>query len=215
MGTTLRDAVDLVGGLASERDVLAIVPGVSNKVLPPSFLDVPLTFEAMAEAGAGLGSAGFVLLDDTHDVVAAVAGVVRFLAVESCGQCTPCKDDGLALSDLLERLAASDAPADIHTQLGSKAATVADGARCNLARQTQAVVQGMLADFPDAVQAHLDSAVDAVEPMVVAELVDLHDSVVEVDLGHADKQPDWTYETVYRGGSPADLATSGASTSRR
>ena len=47
-------------------------------------------------SAAGSGTASFIVVDDGTDMTAVAAGVARFLAVESCGQCTPCKQDGLA-----------------------------------------------------------------------------------------------------------------------
>ena len=70
--------------------------GVANPLLPAAALDTPMTYEDLRAAGGGLGAAGFIVFDDTTDLVAVAAGVARFLAVESCGQCRHCKDDGLA-----------------------------------------------------------------------------------------------------------------------
>src|SRR3546814_20468649 len=70
-------------------------------------LDVPLSWEGLASVGSGLGSAGFIVIDDTVDIVAVAHGVSRFLAVESCGQCSPCKHDGLTIAAPLDRLRSS------------------------------------------------------------------------------------------------------------
>src|SRR3546814_16899914 len=77
-------------------------------------LDVPLSWEGLASVGSGLGSAGFIVIDDTVDIVAVAPGVSRFLAVESCGQCSPCKHDGLTIAANLDRLRSSKpAPPDL------------------------------------------------------------------------------------------------------
>src|SRR5680860_15164 len=77
------------------------------------------------------------------------AGVARFLAVESCGQCAACKRDGLAIAETLAKLCASRAePIDLE-QMRVSLGTVADGARCNLPYQQQAVVGSILELFPD------------------------------------------------------------------
>lgn len=55
----------------------------------------------MAAAGSGLGSVDFIVIDDSTDLVAFAQGVAQFLAVESCGQCLPCKHDGLGIGRLL------------------------------------------------------------------------------------------------------------------
>ena len=77
MGTTLREAIEEIGGGARVgAAITAVMPGVSNAIVPAHLLDTPLTYEAMASIGSGLGSAGFWVLDDSVDPVAAVAGVV-------------------------------------------------------------------------------------------------------------------------------------------
>jgi NADH:ubiquinone oxidoreductase subunit F (NADH-binding) len=202
MGTTLREAIDLIGGGPNAgHSIVAVAPGVSSAFVPAALLDTPLTYEDMAAAGSGLGSAGYLVLDDSVDVVAAAAGVIRFLAVESCGQCTPCKQDGLALADLL--LTAALGEADEHTveEIRSRASTVADGARCSIGTQQQAVVQGLLDRFG------IRLGATPAEPLLVAELRELSETEVTIDNRHADKQPDWTYEETWSGQSPVDRLT--------
>ena len=205
LGTTLRDAItEIAGGPRAGREIAALLPGVSNAFIPPEALDAPMTYEALAEVGSGLGSAGFIVLDDTDDVVAAAAGVSRFLAVESCGQCTPCKQDGLAISDLLERLASSKADAHDLEQLLALDATVTDGARCNLALQQQVITSGLLRRWSGVVADHISGAAPLAAPWLIAELVELDEGETVIDLRHADKQPDWTYDESDSGMAPAD-----------
>jgi hypothetical protein len=133
-----------------------------------------------------------------------VAGVSRFLAVESCGQCTPCKQGGLAISGLLDRLCHNDAGEPELAQLGVEVASVADGARCYLASQHEVVVTSLVDRFGSVLDAHVDGSAGPVEPAIVAELTDVADGVATVDLRHGAKQPDWTYEPTDSGQSPAD-----------
>ena len=129
--------------------------GVANPLLPAAALDTPITYDDLRAAGGGLGAAGFIVFDDTTDLVAVAAGVARFLAVESCGQCRHCKDDGLVLAELLAKLAASDATERDVDEIGRRLDLVAEGARCNLATQQQVVIGSVLQSFPAAVSAHV------------------------------------------------------------
>ena len=141
MGTPLREVIEEIGGGAQPgRRIKAVLPGVAQGFIPESLLDTPVSYEGMAAIGSGLGSAGFIVFDDADDLVAVAAGVSRFLAVESCGQCTPCKQDGLELAELLAKVVPLRAPAthDLAT-IQERVATVADGARCYLATQHQDV----------------------------------------------------------------------------
>jgi len=148
MGTTLRDAIELIGGGARPgRRIAAVLPGVSNPLIPADRLDTPLTYEDMAAAGSGLGSAGYIVYDDDDDLVAVTAGVSRFLAVESCGQCSPCKLSGLHIAETLAALSRSTATAHDLDVMRERLAGVTEGARCSLATQQQVIVDSLLERF--------------------------------------------------------------------
>jgi NADH:ubiquinone oxidoreductase subunit F (NADH-binding) len=205
MGTTLREVINLVGkGPREGHAVKAVLGGVSSAVITEDQLDTPITYEDMAAIGSGLGSASFRVLDDTADMVSVAAGVSRFLAVESCGQCTPCKLDGIALSDALARLCGDNPEPKDHDRIRSLMTTVGDRARCSLGTQHQVVVESILAAFPDEFDGHANRRIGPVEPLLVAELTDLHDGLVEIDERHAEKQADWTYDETYSGEVPAE-----------
>src|SRR5207237_2040332 len=172
MGTPLREMIDLVGGGPRRgRRIKAVMPGVSSGVVPEHLLDTPVSYEALADIGSGLGAGGFIVFDDTDDLAAVAAGVSRFLAVESCGQCTPCKRDGLAIAGLLARVSRSEATSRDLAEVGDLLTTVSDEARCYLALQHQAVVESIVTGFGEELQAHVDGAAGAVETAIVAVLV--------------------------------------------
>jgi NADH-quinone oxidoreductase subunit F len=205
MGTPLREVIETIGGgIQGGRPIIGILNGVSNSLLTPDDLDAPVSYEGLAAVGSGLGSAGFVVFDDRDDLVAAVAGVSRFLSIESCGQCTPCKNGGLALAGLLDKLSRSAADERDLAAIHERVETVADGARCFLASQQEVVVRSLLDRFDDAVQGHLSRRIEGVEPMLVSELVAIDDDTAVLDERHRTKQPDWSYGDSYSGQAPAD-----------
>lgn len=209
MGTPLRQVVDeLGGGAADNRRIVAVMSGVANPLLPEAELDAPVTYEGMEAAGAGLGSAGFIVFDDRTDLVAVAAGVSRFLAVESCGQCTPCKQDGLVLAELLDRLRRSETDGNDLGTIGDRLATVADSARCYLASQHQRVVESVLRLFPEEVAAHSEGRLPEAPAELIAPILDLDLETkagrAVLDEGHLGKQPDWTLDDTYSGQAPAD-----------
>ena len=204
MGTPLREAFELIGGPpARGRRLVAAMSGVANAVLPEHLLDTPLSYEAMADVGSGLGAGGFIAFDDATDMVAVAAGVARFLAVESCGQCEPCKRDGLALASHLRALSASDATDQDVESLSTRLATVADGARCFLASQQERVIRSVLRWYPDAVAAHAGGGLAGVEPEPIVPIADIVDGRVVLDLSELNKQPDWSYDEIDSGAWPA------------
>ncbi len=210
MGTPLRAVIDELGGgpVAGHR-LVAAMSGVANPVLPPAKFDTLLTYEAMAVAGSGLGAAGFIVFDDSDDLVAVAAGVSRFLAVESCGQCTPCKLDGRSISEVLARLCHHEPRDDDADRLRTCLDSVVEGARCYLATQHQRVVASILELVPDLFASHDTEVVEPVEPALIAPIVDLVAGTATLDERQAAKQPDWTFDDEDSGKSPADLIDQG------
>lgn len=209
MGTPLREVIDLVGwGVRGGREVGVVISGTANPMMPAAALDLPLTYEDLAAAGYGLGSAGFVVFDDRTDPAAIAQGVSHFLAVESCGQCEACKLDGTELSVLLARLSRSEASADDINEIRRRQRTVSVGARCNLARQQEAVVGSLLIGFPKVVEGHHRSGVIAPLPPVpelplIAPIDDIVAGTAIIDSNQANKQLDWSYGGPDSGTVPA------------
>ncbi|MCU0785029.1 MAG: NADH-quinone oxidoreductase subunit NuoF, partial [Verrucomicrobia bacterium] len=113
------------GGLRDGRKLKAVVPGgVSAKVFKAGekvklkrrgldgketeqeveVLDLPYDFDSLIAAGSMSGSAAIIVLDDSADIVEALANISEFFAHESCGQCTPCREGSLWMSKALHRL---------------------------------------------------------------------------------------------------------------
>jgi NADH-quinone oxidoreductase subunit F len=204
MGTTVRDAIaQIAGGPAEERPVKAVLTGVSAAPLPVERLDTRLTYEDMEAAGSGLGTASLMVLGEGTDMTAVAAGAARFLAVESCGQCTPCKADGLVIADALEAICRGDGGSEDLDALAKALTTVGDNARCNLARQQQAVVGAIVDGWLDELVRRA-AGTEPVEPVLVAEVASLDDGEVTVDEGRRTKQPDWSYGEDWSGAYPAE-----------
>ncbi len=205
MGTPLREVIEEIGGGPRKgRTIKAVLSGVANGIITGDKLDVPVSYEGLQGIGSGLGSAGFIVLDDSVDMASVAAGVARFLAIESCGQCSPCKLDGITLSGSLAKLSASEAGKHDWGVIRKRLGTVADRSRCFLATQQQVVVGSILDNFPDEMTAHLENASDAVEPELIAELVDIRNGVAVLDERHRLKQPDWSYNKRDSGTVPVE-----------
>jgi NADH:ubiquinone oxidoreductase subunit F (NADH-binding) len=192
LGTPLREVIATLGGKPLGREVVGVLSGTANPILPASALDAPLTWEGLTAAGGGLGSAGFIVIDDAVDIVAVAHGISRFLSVESCGQCTPCKQDGLALTEALDRLRSSTPEPDDLTVIPELTGRVTDGARCYLAQQHQLVVESLLEHFGDAVTAHAERRAAAAEPFPILPLLDIVDDQAVLDESALEVAPDWS-----------------------
>jgi NADH:ubiquinone oxidoreductase subunit F (NADH-binding) len=114
-GTTVGEVIELAGGMRDGAAVGAVQPGgASTNFLGPDCLDVPLTMEAVAEAGSALGTGAMVVMAEGTDLLAAATGVLNFFRVESCGKCVPCRVGSTkAHAILTEVLAAGGTAADV------------------------------------------------------------------------------------------------------
>jgi len=113
------------GGLRDGRQLKAIIPGGSSSkvlkagekfklkrkgpdgqmgVVEVDLLDIPYDFDSLQAAGTMSGSGAIIVMDDSVDVVSALANLGEFYAHESCGQCTPCREGSLWMSKALNRL---------------------------------------------------------------------------------------------------------------
>jgi NADH-quinone oxidoreductase subunit F len=103
---TLRQLIEeLGGGTPSGKPVKGVLPaGVSAPVIPGNKLDVPLDYDGIKSAGSMLGSASFIVMDETVDMVWAATRMIEFFRHESCGKCTPCREGTMWLEKIYHRI---------------------------------------------------------------------------------------------------------------
>jgi NADH-quinone oxidoreductase subunit F len=105
-GTTLRELLELGGGVPGGRAIRAILlGGAAGVFVGPEALDTPLTFEGTRAIGATLGSGVVMVFDETADMVGTLRRIAAFFRDESCGQCVPCRVGTVRQEELLARLA--------------------------------------------------------------------------------------------------------------
>ena len=118
----------------------------------------------------------------------------QFLAVESCGQCSPCKLGSAEITDRLERIEAGTGSDGDISAIGSWLGKVTDGARCYLATEERDVVSSILRCFPEEFAEHLESGrCPRPRDLLVPKVVELEDGRAAYDESQARKRPDWTY----------------------
>ncbi|MBU0518191.1 NADH-quinone oxidoreductase subunit NuoF [bacterium] len=120
LGTSLKELIyDVCGGVKDGKQLKGVIPGGSSSpILKPDEIDVPLEFEAMAEAGTMLGSGAVIVLDETVSIPQIFMVMSRFYAHESCGQCTPCREGCTWIYKISEKILAGDGkPEDLDTIL--------------------------------------------------------------------------------------------------
>jgi NADH:ubiquinone oxidoreductase subunit F (NADH-binding) len=168
MGTPLRELIEKFGGgVRSGRRVKAVFSGVTNRVLTADRLDTPLDFGSMQAAGGGLGSGGYIIYDDSTCMVRVAHRYAEFLWLESCGQCTSCKDGGHTATICLRKLVEGEGNGvDLATAVQA-AIKAPSGNRCFLPNELAAIVPSVVGAFPEEFAAHYDrGCIDHADVMV-------------------------------------------------
>lgn len=95
------------GGIRDGNKLLGIIPGGSSvPVLRAEECEgLNLDYDSMKNGGSSLGCAGFMVMDDTTDVIEAILNLSHFYSHESCGQCTPCREGGHWIEKIFRRIA--------------------------------------------------------------------------------------------------------------
>lgn len=159
------------GGLREGRQLKAVIPGgVSAKVFKAGekvrvkrrgpdgvealqeldVLDLPYDFDSLIAAGSMSGSAAIIVLDDSTDIVEALANISAFFAHESCGQCTPCREGSLWMSKALNRLSSGGGRAQDAEYLAKIADNIPGGRTiCAFGEACAWPVQSFVGKFKD------------------------------------------------------------------
>ncbi|WP_447004577.1 NADH-quinone oxidoreductase subunit NuoF [Saccharothrix isguenensis] len=154
MGITLRELLDLAGGMKDGIPLKFWTPGGSSTPLfTADHLDVPLDFEGAAEAGSLLGTTALQIFNETVSVPWAVMKWTEFYKHESCGKCTPCREGTYWLVQILQRMVRGEGTAsDIDTLLdvcdnimGRSFCALGDGATAPITSGIQYFKQEFLA----------------------------------------------------------------------
>lgn len=150
-GVTLGELVDEYGGgTRSGRPVRAVqVGGPLGAYLPRADFDLPMDYEAFAEASAMVGHGGIVVFDDTVDMAAQARFAMEFCAAESCGKCTPCRVGSVRGVEVIDRITAGEDRDENLALLGDLCDVMAEGSLCAMGGLTPMPVRSALTHFPD------------------------------------------------------------------
>ncbi len=147
-GTTLRELIELGGGVAGERAIQAILlGGAAGVFVGDEALDAPLTFEGTRAIGATLGSGVVMVFDETADLVDALRRIAAFFRDESCGQCVPCRVGSVRQEEILARLIAgrpNRSAADELALLRDVGQAMRDASICGLGQTASSAIESAL-----------------------------------------------------------------------
>ena len=197
LGTSLQKLVhEIAGGPHPGKKIKAVFPGASHPVIPGDDLDIPLDWDSMKERGTGLGSGGFVVFDDSTCMVEAALAFSRFLHIESCAQCTPCKTGSQEITGSLLRIHEGKGAEEDIENIRSRCKSVTSGQLCYLPTGESVVVGSVLDLFEKEFKAHLGQKCSSARDLPVPKIVDFDNkaSVFKLDKHYLDRRPVPTYE---------------------
>ncbi len=157
LGTTLRELLELSGGVRDDRPLKAWTPGGSSTpMLTAEHLDAPMDFEGMIEAGSLLGTTAIMVMDDTTCMVNTCLRLTQFYAHESCGKCTPCREGTYWMVQILQRLEAGTGSEDDITTLLDTCDNIFGRSFCALGDGATSPIVSAIAFFRDEFVAHYE-----------------------------------------------------------
>ena len=157
LGITLRELLDLAGGVRAGHELKFWTPGGSSTpMLTAEHLDVPLDYEHMAQNGSMLGTKALQIFDETTCVVRAVRRWTLFYAHESCGKCTPCREGTYWLAQIYARLEEGNAAEADVQKLLDISDSIFGKSFCALGDGAASPILSSIKYFRDEYLAHLD-----------------------------------------------------------
>ncbi len=156
LGITLRELLDLAGGVRAGHQLKFWTPGGSSTpLLTAEHLDVPLDFEGVGAVGSMLGTRALQIFDETVCVVRAVLRWTEFYKHESCGKCTPCREGTWWLVQALTRLENGQGAEEDLDQLLDQCDNILGRSFCALGDGATSPISSSIQYFRDEYLAHL------------------------------------------------------------
>ncbi len=151
MGIPLKELIEAHGGgiRGGWKKLQAVIPGGSSVPLIPKDIceTVRMDFTSLCDVKSALGTGGVIVMDTSTDIVRAIARLSKFYMIESCGQCTPCREGTGWMWRMLTRLAEGiGTPHDID-QLESVTHAIEGHTICALGEAAAWPIQGLIRHF--------------------------------------------------------------------
>lgn len=151
MGIPLRELIEKhAGGVIGGWDNLkAVIPGGSSvPLIPKSICDtVLMDFDSLRDVKTGLGTAAVIVMDQSTDIIKAIARLSKFYMHESCGQCTPCREGTGWMWRMLERLGRGEGRVEDINLLEEVSYEIEGHTICALGDAAAWPVQGLIRHF--------------------------------------------------------------------
>lgn len=157
MGTTLRQVIyDIGGGIPKGRKFKAAqMGGPSGGCLPPKYLDLPIDYESLTEAGSMMGSGGMIVMDEKTCMVDIARFFLSFTQDESCGKCVPCRVGTKRMLEILTRITRGEGKEEDIDLLVEMGRIIKDSALCGLGQTCPNPVLSTINHFRHEYEVHI------------------------------------------------------------
>lgn len=158
MGINLKDLIyDVCGGMEDGHELIAVqTGGASGAIINAGQIDMILDIDAVSNSGGRLGCGTILVMDDRNCIIDIVRNNLDFFRDESCGKCTPCREGGTRLYQLISKIAEGKGSVkDIHT-IEDLAETMSLTALCGLGHSTAVPVLSSIQNFYSVYLHHID-----------------------------------------------------------
>jgi NADH-quinone oxidoreductase subunit F len=149
LGTPFSTLLELAGGVRNGNKLKGVIPGGSSMPVLPAdvMMGITMDFDSLSKAGSGLGSGAVIVMDETTDMVKACTRISRFYHMESCGQCTPCREGTGWMHRVLQRIVDGKGSREDLELLRSAAGQIEGHTICAFGEAAAWPVQGFLRQF--------------------------------------------------------------------
>jgi NADH:ubiquinone oxidoreductase subunit F (NADH-binding)/(2Fe-2S) ferredoxin/NAD-dependent dihydropyrimidine dehydrogenase PreA subunit len=157
MGTTLREVIyDIGGGIKDGKKFKAVqTGGPSGGCLTKDFLDTPIDYDNLLQAGSMMGSGGMIVMDEGDCMVAIARFYLEFTLEESCGKCSPCRIGNKRLHEILKKITEGKGEEKDIERLVHLSNVIKDTSLCGLGQTSPNPVLSTILNFKDEYLAHV------------------------------------------------------------
>lgn len=150
-GPTVNELIyDFGDGTLSGRPVRTVqIGGPLGAYLSEAEFDTPLTYEAMAEIGAGIGHGGLVVFDDTVNMKEQAEYAFEFCEIESCGKCTPCRIGSVRGKEALRQFQTNNVDTRTLVVIEDLCEVLEKTSLCQMGGMTPIPVRSAIKKFPE------------------------------------------------------------------
>ena len=159
MGMPLKELIEKhAGGVRGGwSNLKAIIPGGSSvPLIPKKTCDtVLMDFDSLSAVKSGLGTAAVIVMDQSTDLVKAIAKLSHFYKHESCGQCTPCREGTGWMWRMMEKIGSGQAKSSDIDKLLDVTKQIEGHTICALGDAAAWPIQGLFRHFRDEIEDQL------------------------------------------------------------